>query len=108
MLKDSVLQEQQDQSNKDKSLFEDVPINFVEVASKVSAPKRRGLFTRFGEDGGKTKVEEAPKTVGAAGMGIGFGWAGRKRGQSTTQGSEMESMNGRTAAETPRVVVVGD
>ncbi|KAF2401482.1 hypothetical protein EJ06DRAFT_393870 [Trichodelitschia bisporula] len=66
---------------------------FEDVGLDEPKPRRRGLFARFGDQ----PVEaEAKPAVPAGGSGVhGFLFAGRKRGQSTGQGAELKSIDGR-------------
>jgi hypothetical protein len=62
--------------------FEDVGLN-----DEPKPQKKRGLFARFGDDSKPAESEERPSS-----SHLHFGFTGRKRGQSGSQGSELKSM----------------
>ncbi|KAF2735480.1 hypothetical protein EJ04DRAFT_563344 [Polyplosphaeria fusca] len=70
--------------------FEDVGLN-----DEPKPQKKRGLFARFGDDNKTADGEERPSSGH-----LHFGFTGRKRAQSGSQGSEMKSIPKPMAADT--------
>lgn len=74
--------------------FEDVGLN---DEPKTAPPKKKGLFSRFGDNSNPDVPQEKEERPSSGHHH--FNFTGRKRAESKSQGSELKSMSTPTSAK---------